>query len=316
MWQALRGVKMLRRGRQAHRAQGAFFYGDLWQFLYDGLPSGTVTFGRAIQDLGEDVTKPTIDGESFDLVVLADGGWSKLRRYVTNAQPQYAGYVCWRGQIDAADYPSGFDDFGMYKSGILDTMMLPCCKDDGTDMLGGGVFIATPPDEVVRPRDGASRHISADERTTNMASANGPAAVPEWLLPLYTQHFGAHANGELVRLFEAFATKGSLVPHPQYDYVADRISAGRVVLVGDAAHMASPRTAAGAHTAVLDALAMREEFARGGTVDDAIRRYSSTALERARRLHVRSLDVRRQFLPAGGISAVRSPSQLVAVAAA
>lgn len=310
MWHELRGVPMMRRGRRASREQGAFFYGDLWKYLFAGLPEDAVTFGYEVSGLGEDTAKPTIDGEVFDLTVLADGGWSKLRhRYVTRSQPEYAGYVCWRGQVDAADVPGGFEDFGIYKNENFDTIVLPCCKDDGRDLLMGGVFIATPEDEVERPKDGASRHIGSEKEQLG-------SPVPDWFLPFYRSKFGAHASGELARLFEAFATKGLIRAHPQYDYAADKVSSGRVVLVGDAAHMASPRTAAGAHTAVLDALALREAFSAASDVDAALQSYGRGALQRAKELHMRSISVRQQFLPAAGMAAVESPAKLGRAAAA
>jgi hypothetical protein len=40
---------MLRRGRQATRQQGVFYYSDLWKFLYSGLPEGAVRFGHAVR---------------------------------------------------------------------------------------------------------------------------------------------------------------------------------------------------------------------------------------------------------------------------
>lgn len=82
-WQQLRGARMMRRGQQAHRSQGAFYYGDLWQFLYEGLPGGTVRFGRAVGGLGEDPTRqPAIDGTAYDLVVLAGGVvWPSAARH-------------------------------------------------------------------------------------------------------------------------------------------------------------------------------------------------------------------------------------------
>lgn len=308
LWEELCGARMMRRGRQASRAQGAFYYGDLWRFLYSGLPEGTVRFGRSIHDLGGDATHPTIDGEAYDLCILADGGWSKLRHLVTSSLPEYAGYVCWRGKV-AADRLDGFDAFGIHKNGEFDTIALPCPTDDGRNLVMGAVFIATPEDEVRRPQAGASRHVQVEQ------DAPKP---PDWFLPLYRQRFGTRAGGSLVRLFEAFAAHGELAPHPQYDYAAEQVVAGRIVLVGDAAHMASPRTAAGAHTAVLDALALREVFQRalaaGLGVDQALSEYNRDAVARAAALHARSREVATQFVPPGGLRDVRSPSTLVAPA--
>ena len=76
----------------------------------------------------------------------------------------------------------------------------------------------------------------------------------------------------------------------------DRVAAGRLILAGDAAHMASPRTTVGAHTGVLDAAALRDAFtAHPGDVDAAIRAYSPGGAERARELYLRSLEASRPF---------------------
>mmetsp|Transcript_70336 Transcript_70336/g.198454 ORF Transcript_70336/g.198454 Transcript_70336/m.198454 type:complete len:374 (+) Transcript_70336:49-1170(+) len=303
LWQKLRGARMLRRGTQASRAQGAFYYGDLWRFLYEGLPDGTVRFGHMVEDLG-DVMRPTIGDEAYDIVVVADGGWSVLRRYVTTSQPQYAGYVVYRCQIDADDVP-GFADFGVFKNGIFDTIALPLTTDSGRNSIVCGAFIATPEAEVRTPEAGTSRHGAAE------AKEHRGNSVPDWFLPLYREKFGAHARGELVRLMEAILAKGKVSPHPQFEYAADAVTAGRVVVVGDAAHMASPRTAVGAHTAVLDAIALREAFAATAGIDDALKLYSRDGVLRAQELFRRSREVSQDFVPAEGMTAIVSPATLV-----
>ncbi len=82
LWENLCGSPMMRFGERASRDQGAFFYGDLWQYLYEFLPEGCVKFNSSVTDLGGDNMHPTIFGEVFDAVIIADGGWSTLRRYV------------------------------------------------------------------------------------------------------------------------------------------------------------------------------------------------------------------------------------------
>ena len=83
-------------------------------------------------------------------------------------------------------------------------------------------------------------------------------------------------------------------------------------MIGDAAHMASPRTAAGAHTAVLDAVALGSAFANHKNFDDAIASYSRGGLRRAQNLHARSMHVAKQFLPHGGKSKVQSVAEIFA----
>ena len=100
MWERLTGKRMMRRGEQATRRQGAFMYGDLWQYLASSLKStDTIAYGAHVLDLG-DPQQPTVNGERFDLVVIADGGWSELRsRYFTEEKPTYAGFQVWRFKV-------------------------------------------------------------------------------------------------------------------------------------------------------------------------------------------------------------------------
>lgn len=297
LWEHLRNTRMIRRGRRASRQQGAFYYGDLWAFLYAGLPDGTVRFGCTIQEIG-DTDCPTVQGEPVDLVVVADGGWSKHRRVLSDAQPQYAGYVVYGGMVEAAAV-DGFSEFGIFKSGMFDTIAMPLAKDRGPDMIVCGIFVATPEAEVERPASGSARHT--DPPSTGQ--------VPEWFLPLYKERFASQP--ELVRLMEAVVGQGRLSARPQYELGIDKVVSGRVVVVGDAAHMASPRTAVGAHTAILDAVGLREALTSSCDIDVALRVYSSQGADRAQALLGRSKEVSRQFIPAAGKDAILSPSILV-----
>lgn|GEM_PF-7115865 len=115
LWEYVRGASMMRMGRRAHRSQGAYYYGDLWRFLYDGLPPDTVRFGVTVSDLGPSPTaQPTINGEGFDAVIIADGGFSSLRHYVNGdaQQPEYAGQVVFRTKVDRRDFPDFADEGG------------------------------------------------------------------------------------------------------------------------------------------------------------------------------------------------------------
>jgi len=64
-------------------------------------------FGQLIDDLGPDPQKPTINGTTDDLVILADGGWSSLRhKYITPKKPEYAGHVIYRLKVNKKDFPN------------------------------------------------------------------------------------------------------------------------------------------------------------------------------------------------------------------
>ncbi|KAI9022365.1 hypothetical protein DFJ74DRAFT_669222 [Hyaloraphidium curvatum] len=299
LWRGVAGRTMMRRGEPASRAQGAFLYRDLWNFWNDGLPEGTVVWNAEVDDLGPDPSRPTVFGEPYDLAVIADGGWSALRsKYFPPASPEYAGYSVWRFRVRAEDVP-GFDAYGEYHAAGSDgtrhaTILLDVAADDGTDWIMGGTSFAAP-EPAYRPNRGAARQTATD----------GPTPPPpEWFLPKYKALFGRAAGGEVYRAMEAAAKKGKIAELPQYEFGAAQVAQGRLILVGDAAHMASPRTASGAHTAVLDAAGLLEAFfpvartldgkphagPKAG-IDEAVEAYAPGGKQRARQLYERSVEV-------------------------
>ena len=109
LWQRVTGRRMMRRGATASRQQGAYLYGDLWSYLAAGLPPSVFTYGAHVTDLGDDLARPTVNGEAFDLAVVADGGWSELReRYFGPERPEYAGWQAWRFRVEMDKAPPGF----------------------------------------------------------------------------------------------------------------------------------------------------------------------------------------------------------------
>lgn len=300
LWESVRGAQMLRRGAQASRAQGAFLYGDLWRFWYNGLAPGTVRFGAEVDSLGEDPWHPHVGGDAFHLAIVADGGWSALRpRYFDASPPAYAGYEVWRFRVERRHVPFAVEG-EHYSSlgGPFFTIHLHVAADDGTDWVMGGVSVAKPESELARK--------PAAENKRNRQADDTPTELPPWFLPFYAKHFGGAAGGRVLRVMQAAAAVGKVTPQAQYEFASKRVVAGRLVLLGDAAHMASPRTAAGAHTAVLDAAALGDAFAQVAAsqrprsddddgllkcVDEALAAYDAPALERAAGLYARSRQV-------------------------
>ena len=288
LWEYIRGEKMMRFGKRANRQQGAFYYGDLWQFLYEGVRD-CVKFNHPVIDLGGDVMKPTINGNQYDAVIIADGGWSTLRHYVNgNKEPEYSGYVIWRAKVALKDVPR-FSGEGLYYSGkyFVIALNVPTC--DGQDFVMGGLALATPENEVTKPNQGTSRHTEiADD-----------SKLPDWFLPLIRKSFSHHSGGEINRWFQACATKGKITPQPLYEFMAENVVNGRIILMGDAAHMASPRTAAGAHTGILDAVGLLEAFSKYPgipNIDKAIQEYEPGGKMRALQLYTRSKEVSKPLL--------------------
>jgi len=80
---------------------------------------------------------------------------------------------------------------------------------------------------------------------------------------------------------------------------------------GDAAHMASPFTAAGAHTAMLDALGLLKAFVSESSVEAALRTYDTGGIQRAKSLLRQSRACTKHLLPKQGKQAVQSPATLL-----
>jgi len=302
LWQALTGRRMIRRGQQASRSQGAFMYGDLWEFLAEGLEPGVISFGQHVLDLG-DPQHPTVQGERYDLAVIADGGWSELRsRYFSSEErPTYAGFQGWRFKVPLSAVP-GWNTEGEFSHASDFVIMMKIAKNNGEDWIMGGAAIAEPESEVTKPSAGWNRQ----------ADGMDVQGTPAWFMDYFRARFGYVRQGELVRVMEAAARTGKITPNPQYEFCASRVVQGALVLVGDSAHMGTPRTATGAHTAVLDGAALFNTFQpllradvggkRGGWSELAARGlklYEPAALHRAQGLYQRSLTTSLDVLPRG-----------------
>jgi len=310
------GAKFMRQGRRASLAQGAFYYGDVWQFLYAGLPDGCVNFGRAITSFGDNIAKPMIDGEAYDMAIIADGGWSSLRaKYVDPRLPEYTGHQIIWASVDTMAVPGGLGSFDaafgsteastFTAESIYDAVVLEAPKCDGSSMYACGFFIATPEDEIARPESGDNRQVQATKAWSE---------VPHWFQPLIRRLFSKFVGGEIVRFTEAAASKGKIAPNPVFEYAAKKTVAGRVVLIGDAAHLSTPWTAAGAHTALLDAVALFKALSSGhADLDRALATYDKGGVKRANGLLRQSQACSRRLIPRLGKKAVTSPAKLVAV---
>ena len=152
LMQAIAGSKTYPRS-----GSGGYFYGDLWQYFYEALPKGSVLFDQGVDSVG-DVNEPTINGKKFDLVILADGGFSTLRDCVSKGEPEYAGYVLWRGLLDFKEMPDFFPQMFTYGPQHLKTSAGGFnigCK--GEEKINFGIYIPMPADEVPKPKPGANR---------------------------------------------------------------------------------------------------------------------------------------------------------------
>jgi 2-polyprenyl-6-methoxyphenol hydroxylase-like FAD-dependent oxidoreductase len=262
------------------------FYGDLWHYLYDGLPKSLVKFGIDIQEiLHPESLKPTLEIEGklqeFDLIIGADGGKSTIRKYVTDAKPQYAGYTLWRTLLskDKINYPpSGSKTINGIR---YETLGFPFIGANQESLWNCGVYMAMPENEVEKPTK--NRQVS----TQNFKQ------IPDWFLPFIDHLF----DKPTLKFWETAIQSGKVSPHPVWEFVAEKVVQNRVLLVGDAAHMASPRTGAGAFSAMVDAVVLETAFIQGKNIDESLKLYNQNTVDRGRELYNRSRKSASYFAP-------------------
>jgi 2-polyprenyl-6-methoxyphenol hydroxylase-like FAD-dependent oxidoreductase len=283
-----------------------YFYGDLWRYLADGLPEDAVQFGVDVTEILDAetehprlvVTMPDGGGSAggdesskktdtatvttlgpFDLVVGADGGRSTIRKYVTDQVPQYSGYTLWRGLVlreHVGWFPSSRRTFNGY---LYETLGFPCPSPQGP-LANCGIYMSTPESEISGGLD-KNRQVG------------GAKDTPEWFLPFVKEMF---RDSQTTRFWELCATHGKVSPHPVFEMAADQVVANRIVLVGDAAHMSSPKTGAGAYTALTDAVHMGLALEQSSDLKEALRLFNNDVVTRGKDL------VRRSRIYGSGVS--------------
>jgi 2-polyprenyl-6-methoxyphenol hydroxylase-like FAD-dependent oxidoreductase len=242
--------------------------GALRRILLESLPEGTVQWGRkltGVAALGEGRHALTFtDGETVttELLVGADGAWSKVRPLLSDARPAYIGTTfveAWLRDVDTR-YPATADMAG---GGALFAMA-----------PGQGIFAHREPGGVLhayvalnRPLDWFAAIDFADDAA---AKARIAAEFAGW----------APALTALI-----MESDGPLVPRSLHTLPDDHRWARipGVTLLGDAAHLAPP-AGEGANLAMLDGAELAQAIvAHPGDVEAALAAYEAAMFPRSRK---------------------------------
>jgi 2-polyprenyl-6-methoxyphenol hydroxylase-like FAD-dependent oxidoreductase len=264
------------------------------------IESTTVTAVREPDGGGRVELETTAGAHRADVAVGADGVYSVTRRYVDPAHPtaRYAGYMLWRGLVPEADVPGGLGRHGA----SLEVHAAP----------GAQLVIYGVPGPDGRTDRGRRRISYAwyDGSRTRLLRETGCIEGDAVLGTLRADQIPAPLIDELGRLARGYwpapwgecigygVTHGDVFGTPVAEYRPDRLVRGRVVLVGDAAHVASPMTGAGFHNALLDVAALAAGLGDGAAADvpAALRRYETERLGPARRLVESGMSWGRSYL--------------------
>lgn len=237
---------------------------QLRQLFLDALPQGTVRWGQKIE-----AVKPLEDGryavfanggagEPFDLVVGADGAWSRVRPLVSDAVPYYEGVIFCELGIDDADarHPAL------------------------AALVGHGKMFAKGRSRTLVGQRSSNAHIRV------YAALRAPvtavvldAADPDRTRQEIAGHFADFAPG-----LRALITEARLLAiRPMYALAVGHRWANRpgVTLIGDAAHLMSPFGGEGANTAMADGADLAMALAEGGDWRQAVAAYEAIMFPRA-----------------------------------
>ena len=236
--------------------------GELRALLLDSLPAGAIAWGKRVTgvapraDGGVDVICAGEPPRRFDLVVGADGTWSRVRPILSDTKPVYSGVAFVQLEIDAFDtqHPDLARLVPHGKMMALGERKVIIAQRNARENLRVYAAQLVPEAEV---RELAARPIG--ELKAELL-ATYAAWAPE--LRALIERSGDHA---LVLPIHALPI-GHTWPHKP-----------GVTLLGDAAHVMSPFAGEGVNNAMRDALelalALTDALEHGGDWDAAIARY-------------------------------------------
>ena len=233
---------------------------ELVDLLAGALPDGVVRLGTTVTDVTPgDAHTPAevVCGQETlraDLVVAADGLGSAVRRrlWPDHPAPGYRGYTAWRAVVGCADLDLG---------------------DSAAETWGRGDRFG------VVPLSGGRAYVYA----TAGADAGAHAPDPEVELTELRRRFaGWHTPipDLLARLTAADLLRHDIL---SLEPPVQRLTTGRVVLLGDAAHGMEPNLGQGACLALEDAVVLTAVLARSPAAP-ALAAYTAARAPRATRL--------------------------------
>lgn len=273
-----------------HRPTVGSTWPRVYQPLRDVVPAEIYRQGKSLEKVSQTsdrVTAHFADGssESGDILVAADGVFSTVRRqFLPEVQPAYASYVAWRGLAEEAEMSASalqtIGDHVVYCFPEGEMLLAMTVPGAGEDMRPGHrriYFIWYRP----VPGEGLANLF-----TDASGKQHGVSIPPPLLRPELTAAVRSAAHEVLPAcIAEAVNRAPQILLQAVSDMQTPQMVFGRTVLMGDAAFVARPHTAAGVSKAALDAQCLADELVGcGADIATALNRYETARLDFGRNL--------------------------------
>jgi 2-polyprenyl-6-methoxyphenol hydroxylase-like FAD-dependent oxidoreductase len=242
---------------------------------------------------------------SADVIIGADGYRSVVRRAVSPTRPfaPYGGFLLWRALVEEAWLPKQMlakTALGGGRSPHPEAARLVVYRVPGPDgeTSPGTRSITLAWYDASRTQWLRDRgYLVGEEVMGSVLSSAVDDELRSELLAIATKRWRGAAREIIAAAIERKVIFGT----PLAEYLPEQLVAGRLALVGDAAHVASPMVGAGFSSGLQDGTVFIDAVSRsGGTAglagDQALRRYNEIRLAPNRRRVLESLAETQELL--------------------
>jgi 2-polyprenyl-6-methoxyphenol hydroxylase-like FAD-dependent oxidoreductase len=260
----------------------------VYRRLREAFPDERYRMGREVVGVSQNEQEVIVefaDGntEKTDLFVVAEGGQSDTRTQLCpEVSPEYAGYVAWRGLIDeeavSESLLEAFENTFVFHEGESDLIL--------------GYLIPGPDGGTTRGDrrlnwvwyDNADRERLSEVLTDSSGTEHEFSVPPGELREDVHEQLHGKAEHDLPDPFSGIVTS---TPNPFvqtiYDLSVPTMVFNRTCLLGDAAFVARPHTAAGTAKAASDGISLADALSENG-VPNALSVWEAERLEAGERL--------------------------------